>query len=141
MLPKYHILFGFLFTYIIYWVSSITIFQASLIFFASVLIDFDHYLWWVKRKNTWSLKKSYFFHKNLHNRKKPIMMIFHTIEFLLIVGILSLYFNFFIFILIGMIFHSLVDIIYFYHEKMMYVREFSLIRYLILKKKYPKKYL
>ena len=136
MLPKWHILFGFLFAYIIYWFSSITIFQASLIFLASVLIDFDHYLWYVKRKKDWNLKNAYLFLKRLKKQKhKPIMHIFHTIEFIIFIGILSFYFNFFLFIFIGMLFHSILDVIFLGYEKRIYVREFSLIRYLLIKNK------
>ena len=113
MLPKYHALLGFVFTYIFYWFTSITIFQASLIFLASVLIDFDHYIWYVQRKKDYSLKKSYIWlKKNLHFKKpKPVMMIFHTIECIILIGILSFYFNIFLFILIGMLFHSILDVI------------------------------
>ena len=61
MLPKWHILLGFLFTYVIYWFTSINIFQASLIFLASILIDFDHYIFCVQKKKDWSFKNAYFF--------------------------------------------------------------------------------
>ena len=71
---------------------------------------------------------------------KPITMIFHTIEFLIFVIILSLYFNFVLFILIGILFHSTLDLIDLYKKKMIKCREFSLIRYLVLRRKYPEKY-
>ena len=44
-------------------------------------------------------------------KHKPRMDIFHTIEFLVLIVFLSFYFNFFLFILIGMLFHSILDII------------------------------
>ena len=135
MLPKWHILFGFLFTYIIYWFSSITIFQASLIFIASVFIDFDHYIFIIKRKRYFNLKKAYFWHKNLPKKRKPIMHIFHSIEFIVLVAILSFYFNIFLFILIGMLFHSILDIIDLSYRKQLQVREFSLIKYILSNKK------
>ena len=59
MLPKSHALLGFLFAYIIYWFTSITIFQAVLIFLAAVLIDIDHYLYYILTKKRFSLKSSY----------------------------------------------------------------------------------
>ena len=134
MLPKWHILFGFLFAYLIYWFTSITIFQASLIFFASVLIDFDHYMFWTKREKTFNLKKAYFWHKNLSKNHKPIMHIFHTIEFLILVLILVYFWKGFFFILIAMLFHSILDIIDLAYRKELYVREFSFFRFLILNK-------
>jgi len=140
MVPKWHILFGFVFAYIVYWFTSITIFEASLIFLASVLIDFDHYLWIIKRKGYFNLKKAYYWHKKLPKKHKSIMHIFHSIEFILFIGALSFYFNFLFFILIGIIFHSILDILDLIYDKELGCREFSLIRFLILRKKYPNKY-
>lgn len=140
MLPKYHILSGFLFAYIIYWFSSITIFQATLIFLSAVLIDFDHYTFYVQKKKDWSLKNAYLWHKALPKKHKPVMHPLHAIEFIILVTILSFYFNVFFFILIGMLFHSILDIIDMFYNHKIGIREFSLIRYLILRKKYPEKY-
>jgi hypothetical protein len=140
MLPKWHLLFGAIFSLILYLLFSITIFQASLIFLSSVLIDFDHYLWAIKRKKYFSLKEVYLWNKNLPKKHKPIMHIFHSIEFIVFIAILSFYFDFFLFILIGIVFHSLLDIIELIYEKRINCREFSLIRFLILRKKYPQRY-
>jgi len=62
-------------------------------------------------------------------------MIFHTIEFHIFVGLLSFIWHGFFFILIGMIFHSVCDLISLIYERRLRVREFSLIKYLILGKK------
>jgi len=142
MLPKSHILIGFLVAYIIYWFSSITIFQASLIFLSSVLIDFDHYLWYLQRRKDWNLKNAYNFLKKIHLfRHKTIMMIFHTIEFHIFIFILSYFFKGFFFIFLGMLFHSMIDIIHFWRYKMLKTREFSIIRYFVLSRKNPEIYL
>lgn len=140
MLPKWHVLFGFLFAYIIYWFTSITVIDASLIFLSSVLIDLDHYLWIAKRKKYFNLKKAYCWHKSLPLRHKPIMHIFHTIEFLLFVLILGLFFKIFFFIFIGMLFHSILDVIDMVYNKKFRCREFSFVKYLVLNKRYPDKY-
>jgi len=131
MLPKWHLFFGFLFTYLIYWFTSLTTFQASLIFLSSVLIDFDHYIFIMKRKKIFNLKKAYFWNKNLPDKHKPIMQIFHTIEFLAFTFILTFFWEGFLFILIGMLFHSILDIIYLFNKKAVFTREFSFIKYLI----------
>jgi len=107
MLPKWHILFGFLFAYIIYWFSSITIFQASLIFFASFLIDLDHYFRYViKTKkinifNFWkgSMEREIRWKKLPKKEKlryKQAIFVFHGIEFFIL-----LFFIYFIFPLIS----------------------------------------
>ena len=141
MLPKYHILLGVIFSGLLYWLLSLTLFQTLLVFLSAVLIDVDHYLWYAKRKKDWNLKNAYNYLKKLgENLKKPIIMIFHTIEFLILIFVLSFLWRGFYFILVGMIFHSISDLLYFGHKNMLYVREFSLIRYLVLRKKYPDKY-
>lgn len=141
MLPKYHVILGAIFSGILYWLFSLTIFQTSLVFLSSILIDFDHYLWYIQRKKDYNLKNAYNFLKKLsENLKKPIIMVFHTIEFLIFVYLLSYLWKGFTFILIGMVFHSITDILYFGTKNMIHIREYSLIRYLILRKKHPKKY-
>jgi len=136
MLPKIHFLLGAIFSLLIYISFQITPFQAFLIFFASVFIDFDHYLWFVNKKKDQSLKNAYTFLKKLRvKRFKPIMMIFHTIEFHLIIILLALIYKPFLFIFIGMSFHSILDIISLNYEEELNFREFSFIRYLIRDKK------
>lgn len=130
MLPKWHILFGFVFSYITYWFSSITIFQASLIFLASVFIDVDHYLWYGFKKKDWNLKNSFVYLKKHRKIVKPLM-IFHTIEVHIFIGLLIFFWQGFLYILIGMIFHSLCDLLYLIYEKRVRYREFSLIRAII----------
>lgn len=141
MLPKWHLLFGAIFSLILYLIfPQIGIFNISLIFLSSILIDFDHYLWTIKRKKYFNLKEVYLWNKNLPKNHKPITHIFHTIEFIIFIAILSFYFNFF-FILIGIIFHSVLDIFDIIYSKKWGCREFSLIRFLILRRKNPDKYL
>lgn len=98
MLPKWHLLFGAIFSLILYLIfPQIGIFNISLIFLSSILIDFDHYLWTIKRKKYFNLKEVYLWNKNLPKNHKPITHIFHTIEFIIFIAILSFYFNFFLF--------------------------------------------
>ena len=59
MLPKWHALIGFIVSYIIYWFTTITIFQGVIIFLASIFIDIDHYLYYIVAKKRFSLKSAY----------------------------------------------------------------------------------
>lgn len=129
MFPKWHALFGFVLAYIVYWFTSISIFDASLIFLSSILIDFDHYVWYAIKKKDWNLKNAYIYLKKHKNIIKPLML-FHTIEFHLFVWFLSFFWSGFFYILIGMIFHSVIDLIGLIFEKRVYTREFWLIKYL-----------
>ncbi len=130
MLPKWHILFGAIFSALFYLIFKISIFNSILIFLSSVFIDIDHYAWYVNKKKDFSLKNAYIFLK-LFKKPKPIMMLFHTIEFLLIVFLLSFFWKGFLFILIGMLFHSLLDIIEMSYENELHFREFFLLSYLL----------
>ena len=134
MLPKWHALLGFVFAYIVYWFTSITIFQASLIFLSSVLIDFDHYSWYAIKKKDWNLKNAYYWNKALPKKHKPMMHIFHTIEFTILVGLLGFIWSGFFYIFIGMLFHSFSDIIEINYNKKTGCREFSFIKYLTWEK-------
>lgn len=132
MLPKGHLLLGLFFTAIIYFAYSISLFHASLIFFSSFLMDFDHYLWWLKRYKILSLRKAYFGNKKLlNNQDKPIMHIFHTIESHIFIVLLSFFLGVFFFILLGMLFHSITDF-FTINPK---TREYFLVRYLISDKR------
>lgn len=146
MFPRYHILFGALFALFIWIIDSSTGWYALIIFLATFLIDIDHYLVYVKRKNSLNLKKAtdYFF--NIHQGLKPKLrkgikvkaplLFTHTVEFLILVFILALFSPFFLFILIGMLFHSLLDVIdMFMVFGTVYPRSFSIIYYYINKKK------
>ena len=132
MLPKWHALLGFLFSYIIYWFTSITILEASLIFFAAVFIDFDHYMWYVFKKKDLKLKNAYKYLK-YHEKLTQKLMLFHTIEFHILIGLLGLIWSEFYYILIGMVFHSTSDLISLIYEKRLKVRIFSLIGELLFK--------
>ena len=132
MLPKWHVLLGFLFAYILYWFTSITIFQASLIFLAAVFIDIDHYGWCAIKKKDWNLKIIYNYLKKYREIKKPLML-FHTLEFHILIALLGLIWSLFYYLLIGMIFHSITDFVDLIYTKRLSVREFWLTNALIKK--------
>lgn len=130
MLPKTHIIFGAIFSILVYYLFNITIFQTTLMFLASFLIDFDHYTWYVNKKKEFSLKNAYFHLKNV-KPIKPMMMLFHTIEFLFIVFIISFLWIGFLFILVGMLFHSILDIVQMAYDNELHYREFFFTSYLL----------
>ena len=126
MLPKYHIILGFLFSLILWIIfPSISILGALIIFFSSFLIDVDHYLFYVFKNKIFSIKKAYnyFFElrkkamtKSLKEKRikiaNPLMYLFHGIEVLLILFLLGFFINkIFLFIFIGFNFHLFLDIV------------------------------
>lgn len=123
MFPKWHILFGAIFAFLI-WIFSpkIGIIGAILIFLSSVLIDIDHYLYYLYRKKNFNLKRAYKWFKDNEKRFADIppfkinevyfpVCWLHGFEIMIILAILSLFWNFFLFILVGFTFHLLLDII------------------------------
>lgn len=134
MLPKWHILLGGIFSLALHFLLEVSLINSSLVFLASVFIDIDHYLFYVIRFKNWNLKQAYLWHKKIGRKHKPVMHIFHSIEFLFLVLVLSLFLEIFLFILVGMLFHTLLDIT----DMAMYQvfsREHLLLRYLLTKDK------
>ncbi|MEA3329284.1 MAG: hypothetical protein U9Q06_00895 [Nanoarchaeota archaeon] len=128
MLPKSHIVFGLIFSLTLLLIFPEIGFVGFFIIWASsVLIDVDHYLFYVWLKKDWSLKNSYRWfvikyrkHRKLTRRQRiervkhhgPIPCIFHGIETAIILIILSFFHQIFLFILIGILFHQFLDLIY-----------------------------
>ena len=136
MLPKWHILIGFVFSYLLVYFFHFSIFAGTIIFLSSwFLIDLDHYLRFISKSHKlsaiqfwkWSLDRGKRWKKLSREQKKEYkqpIFIFHGIEFILILIVLSYFFEFFIFVIIGVIIHLLADYIdilakkEFFHTKM-----------------------
>ncbi len=126
MYLKQHVLLSALFSVLLYPVFG---WWVLIIFFSGWLVDSDHYLECVVRKKSLSLKKAYNYYlekdKNdkilLRQGKKPKFVlhlhVFHTIEAFLLILLFSIYFDFFKFVLIGFVFHQLLDVVYFFYQK------------------------
>ncbi len=132
MLPKWHILSGLIFSLALYLLLGVSIINSSIVFLASVLIDIDHYLFYIIKFKDRNLKKAYLWHKKLGRKHKPAMHLFHSAEFLFLVFALSLFSEIFLFILVGMLFHTLFDIIDMAVHRI-FTREYLLLRYLLAK--------
>ncbi len=142
MLPRWHIILGAIFTLIIWVFAPETKFiYLSLVFLSSFLIDFDHYLVALKNTKKISLRKSFYYFKILgkketKERKQKIkrkgpLYLFHTLEFHILILILSLFRREFFYIFLGMIFHSLLDVVWMIKRDRIYRREYFFINWLI----------
>jgi hypothetical protein len=126
MYPLKHFLLGIiLFLVLLPFIGS----WALIPFIFSFLIDIDHYIYFIIYKKEFNIIKVYTLlagtdkenlatkHKN--NSQKYFMCIFHTYEFLILIIILSLFFEFFSLVLLGVIFHLILDYIdnrMYYHK-------------------------
>jgi len=141
MLPKWHFLLGILFTTLVCIVFSETnLIYLFLIFFGAFFIDFDHYMVAVWKTGKLGLFKAFEYHKkrdlearrlkNKKIRRKGDFHIFHTFEFHLLVFLLGYLWVGFFYLVVGMIFHSLLDIVDLTVRDYLYRREFFLINWL-----------
>jgi len=134
MLPKTHIIIGFIFSLIlaIIFPNSIGLFGGLIIFLSSFLIDVDHYLYYVWIKKNWSLKKSLAWYNDAspkfnglsQKQKAKIytgLFFLHGIEALVILIALAFlpipFFTLFIFVVMGFLIHQILDAIALYNEK------------------------
>ncbi|MEK6892757.1 MAG: hypothetical protein AABX07_01000 [Nanoarchaeota archaeon] len=142
MLPKWHIFYGALFTLFLWIIApTIKIIDLALIFLASFLIDIDHYLCAVFDTKKMSLKNALNYYEEIKIRtteerrkgirKKGNFHLFHTIEFHVLIAMLGIFWLPFLYVFIGMVFHSLLDLFYMSKRDYLYHREFFFVNWLM----------
>ena len=129
---KWHLLFGFVVSYILVYFFDISIFAGTIIFLSSWLIDVDHYFWYVLEMKDWNplnaarnainwYKKSIpkWFKLSLEEREKfrRGVFVFHGLLFWLILVALSFFHPIFLWILAGVGIHMVADLIDLYFRR------------------------
>jgi hypothetical protein len=125
MHPKSHFIIGIIFIFFLHFIfPQITFLNLLIILFSSVLIDGDHYIYYILKKRDFNLIKCYNWYKEETDKTHHLPMserknrytgfyLFHGIEILIILFLLGIYASqFFIFIFIGFSLHLFFDIIY-----------------------------
>jgi ABC-type protease/lipase transport system fused ATPase/permease subunit len=137
MFPLWHIIWGTVlvlsFKYLTPTISGVEI---GLIFFASILVDIDHYFThWAKTGSKNVLHAMMHLQKERTSLKEKTgkknirkLNLFHTCEFQTGVGILSVFYFPLFFVFVGLIFHSLLDVIWMVRHDVLDTREFFLTR-------------
>lgn len=105
MKVEHHFLVGVVLSLVLFPFFGFLSFWALL---SSVFIDFDHYLFFIFKKRDLDPFKAFRFYGS---RKcgPPGLFIFHTVEFLLILGILAFFSDVFLVLFIGAFVHLFVD--------------------------------
>ena len=110
----------------------------------SILIDFDHQIFYTYKTGRCDVSGMFRYFKeeidqNLYSIPYLGVCIFHTIEFFLLVALLSTYFPPLKYLLAGLIFHILLDIYDLIRLKVPFIRAYSLIEHFIRRrvKGYP----
>jgi hypothetical protein len=124
MLPKYHLLLGFIFSVALSLIfPSIGLIEASIIFLSSFLIDVDHYIYYLFKNKKFNplISIKYFILKrkkliNMNTKKRneiySCFCFLHGIEVLVILFIMGIFVSkYFFLIFIGFTFHILLDIL------------------------------
>ncbi|HXC93601.1 MAG TPA: hypothetical protein VN652_06290 [Geobacteraceae bacterium] len=110
----------------------------------SILIDVDHQIFYYYKTGKCDVSGMFRYFRdvvdqNLYTIPYLGVCIFHTIEFFLLVALLSYYIPPLKYLLAGLIFHILLDIYDLVRLKVPYIRAYSLIEHLIRKRQkgYP----
>lgn len=120
MLPKYHLLINLIISIFLFYFAIINLAYVIIFFLASVLIDVDHYIYYILEKRKFSLNKAYkwfilkksYLHKlSKQERKKHhnIFFLFHGIEILILLFIISKTYYFVFFVFLGFVVHLAED--------------------------------
>lgn len=141
MIPRWHIFWGVIF----FLAASILFpdtpyFDLLIMLVSSVLIDFDHYAVFVLKTGKIGLFKSFKWHekellKEMQERKRGIRKrghfhLLHTIEFHVLVYLLSYIWVGFFGVFVGMVFHSVCDFVWLIWADRLYRREYWLVNWL-----------
>ena len=116
--------------------------KALFVLAGGVLIDVDHYIWYAYRHRKMNFFEAYkYYLKNLEKNDFTadigILLVFHTIEFLAVMIILSFYDASFLLFTIGLLFHYLLDAVFLYFVAKQVIADHSIMHW-ILKNKFKK---
>lgn len=128
MLPKWHILYGYIFSLILIYFFNFSLSAGLVVFLASIFIDLDHVLiYFLKTRNlhplkfyNWSLVRKEIWSKLSSNEKEDFRrphFILHGIEAVVILSFLSFLHEFFFWVLLGVLFHLILDFIILFYER------------------------
>ncbi len=125
MLVRKHLIYGFIFSILLFLFFPIKVGLIGffIIFASSVLIDTDHFIYYIVKDKSWSLKKSIKHFKEARKKRSKMPLekrkeyysgwcFLHGIEFLIILFLLGFFIHkYFYFILFGVLFHLILDFI------------------------------
>ena len=147
MLPKNHVLLGFIVSVLLFILfPTFGIISVGIFWFSSFLVDSDHYLFFIYYKKSFNLRKAYFWFKEKSEKVKKIkgskknyttgIYLFHGIESIIISLILGFVLSkYFFFVAGGIFFHLILDKVMRIKDSKFYPKKTSVIFDII---KYPK---
>ncbi|HEY6007208.1 MAG TPA: hypothetical protein VIU40_02725 [Geobacteraceae bacterium] len=115
---------------------------AQLLCFAvgSILIDVDHYIFYVFRRRRFDVRGMFAYFEDLQEVQHRIpyagICIFHTVEFYLLVYLLSLRYSLFTPVFIGMLYHFVLDLIHLRRHRFLTGRAFFILEHFVRVRRY-----
>jgi len=122
MLPQEHFIYGiFLAGFLFLILPYVGLFGFLLIILSTILIDSDHFLYYIVKKRDFNLVNAYRFFRNNHTKFKSLpadkraeyfgsWSFFHGIEWLILLFFLTFFISeYFGFVFLGIAFHLLLD--------------------------------
>ena len=94
------------------------------------LIDIDHYFRYIFLNKIFDIKEAYRYHKIQQRTPFPKLFIFHNIELLIILSILSFFSQIIMIISLGYVIHMLIDVFHGFKTKKLHHKRWSIIYYL-----------
>ena len=133
---KAHLILGFLFFYISVKLFNISLINSAIIFLSSILIDVDHYFWYVGATKDWNPFHAISWYKSWVPKWKSLnpqekdkfkrkILTFHSLSFWILIYTLSFINPIFIFVFIGIMIHICEDYIHFIYNKEKFYPKFS----------------
>jgi len=121
MWPKWHLLYNFIFCFVLIYFFDISLFCGATIFLSSILIDLDHLIPFFKKERSinpikfWkkSVEENGYYSLLSTEEKRKIKkdyFVFHGVESLIFLWALSIFHSIFLWILIGFSVHILLDL-------------------------------
>jgi hypothetical protein len=119
MYPHYHFIFGLALAVVL--VPMFEFWQLALFLAATVLIDVDHYIYYVLSRKDYSLMSAYHFFKEKGKKQRskehkgPVTfsyLFFHNWEMQVLLALSTIWFPFMWYVLAGFWIHLVLDLIY-----------------------------
>jgi len=117
--------------------------EIALFAIGSVLIDVDHYFLYIQRRRDFSIPGMFRYFRELQPIQRNIpyvgLCIFHTIDFLALLGVLAYFYPLLGVLLAGCLYHFAIDLFDLRRKGIIFIRPYFLIEHLVRRrsKGYP----
>ena len=131
MLVQYHLFLSLLLVLVLYPFLGKIVWIAYL---SSILIDIDHLYVYYKKVKKYGFKQTLKYAIGINKESVDVLKIslypLHTIEFFILILILSIYYPIFILIFVGLIYHLIIDLLWDFGMYNKYWKYYSVVQYL-----------